>query len=519
MRFILSLIILSISFMGYSLKLVDSYKIKAPFLPFIIFCSYILIIYISARLSLMFGAIIICNIIGILLFLKYVKRKDLIKELFPVYGLFFLIALVLAFILSPKILTMYDDFSHWGIISRLLVNKDALNTSLDTRVYYKSYPQATAYFIYGIVRFMGFSEGNMLFANSLFTLSGVFCIVSAFKNHIINYLLILLTIFFAFTYNIGPDALLVDTILATSAFGIFTFIYYNDLRNNLKFFLIPIFVSLVYIKNSGLFLAVFLLIFLTIKYIKKDPTVPTIAALSIIVANRSWSNHIKNEFVSTGKHTMDLNQYSKGLEGNKEYIDEFTNNFIDKVMNDYFMWALIIMIVLILIISKWDKLFVKLLLASILVYSIYQIGNYFMFITSMSAGELKRMASFGRYTRTIHIFISLVSLYIINLNYDNLVAKILSLIFLGFALIFIEPSEGYTIDDLDYRYKLHDIKIKENIENNKKILLKYNDKDIGGIHKRSAMYEFDTNDLTYTHPEDNKEYNFEEYDYVLDISK
>lgn len=522
MRLILGTLVLLSSFLGYSSVIKDKFNVKNSLIPFMLVSTYIFIIAIAARLSLMLESIIIVNIIGIILFLFSLKNIKLIKSLFPEYMLYFLCIILLYIYLSPKILTMYDDFSHWGLISRLMIQKNSINTSLDSTIYYKSYPQACAYFVYGIVKFLGYSEGHMMFANALIPLYGTFTIMSVFKNKLINYILGFIIIVFAFLYNIRPYSLLVDTILSTNAFGLFVFIYYldnNEKNKKSKYFLIPMLVSLVYTKNSGLFLAIFSAIYIIIKFYKNDIKLVLISLLTIFIANKSWSNHVKFDFISSGKHSMNLSQYKRGLEGNKAYIDEFTKNFIKAILNDKFMYALLLIILLILIIKKGDKLFINLLVSIVLIYAIYQIGNYFMFITSMSAGELKRMASYDRYVRTIHLLFALITLFLINYKYNEAFIKLITLLFVLFAVVILDDPAEYVVKDLNFRYELKNIREKENIPSYKNILVKFKERDFTRLYTRVTMFEFDTDKVADTFVGDEKSFNPDEYDYVIDLSK
>ncbi|MDU2201948.1 MAG: hypothetical protein E7E32_02315 [Anaerococcus hydrogenalis] len=523
MRNILAILFLLISFLGYSCQVKDKFEVKVGFIPFILFTSYIFLIAIAARLSLMLVTIIIANLIGLLLFVKFLyNNKEILVRLFPEYFLFFISIGILSFYLYDRKFLMYDDFSHWATISRLLLRKDAINTGLDTTISFKSYPQAMAYFIYGIGRFFQFDESILMIINSIFTLSGLFCFISLTKNKVINYILTVLVIIYGFYYNIRPYCLLVDTILSTTGFAIFSFVYYYDFRkenNYLKYFLMPMFVSLVYVKNSGLFLSIFILIYIIKKYMRKDYKIIIISLGSIFLSNLSWSNHIKNEFSYTGKHSMSISQYKSGIATNHDLINAFTREFLSRVFNDYLMWALISILIILLIYKKFDKLIISLLFSTICIYVIYQIGNYFMFISSMTPGELRRLACYDRYVRTIHMFLTLIVIYVLNFNYDDYLTKILSFLILIFSIFIMPKSEEIGFNNNEFRYQLEEEKNKNKISREKKILIKFKEKDFSRIYTRASMYVFESNEITDTFPGDEKQFNKNDYDYFIDLSK
>ena len=519
---IAGLLIILLSFLGYSHRLRAKFSLDISLIPFVLATSYIFIIALGARLSLMFISIIITNIIGLYYFIRSFKNPDLYRDFFPKYLIFFVAIICLAFYLRDKIFLLYDEFSHWATISRLLIKKDAINTVLDTVIDFKSYPQTGAYFIYGLVRPIGYAESHMMLANAIFTLAGAFTYFLAVKRKILDYLIGILVIIFALIYNIRPYGLLVDTILATTSFGIFVFIDYikddNDKRK-LKFFLIPMFVSLVYIKNSALVLAAFILIYMLISFGKNGLDLVGLSIASIVLANRSWANHIKNNFENTGRHSISLSSYKAGLENSKDLVDDFTKNFLRNIRTDYLMWALLIGLVILVFVCLDKKKLIGLIVYTFTVYAFYQIGNYFMYLTSMDAGEIRRLACYDRYVRTIHIFLLLISLYVVNKNYQGIFVKIFTVSLLIFASFIIRAPEEIRLPERSFRENLIEIKNKDHIEPGKNILIKFEKRDNTRIFTRAAMFTFDTSKVKDTFPGDEKKYKESDFDYFIDLTK
>ena len=515
------LIIILLSFLGYSHKLRAKFSLDTSLIPFLLATSYIFIIALSARLSLMLISIIITNIIGLYFFIRSFKNLDLYRDFFPGYLIFFATIICLAFYLRDKIFLLYDEFSHWATISRLLIQKDAINTGLDTVIDFKSYPQTGAYFIYGLVRPFKYAERHMMLANAIFTLTGAFAYFLTVKRKVIDFIIGILLIIFALIYNIRPYGLLVDTILATTSFGIFVFIDYikdHKDRKRLRYFLIPMFVSLVYIKNSALVLAAFLIIYMLVTFGKNGLDLVGISLASIFLANRSWSNHIKNNFENTGRHSISLDSYKAGLENSKELVEDFTKKFLKNILTDYLMWALLICLVILIFICLDKKKLIRLIIYTFAVYAIYQIGNYFMYLTSMDEGEIRRLACYDRYVRTIHIYLLLINLYVINKNYQEMFVKILQASLLIFASFIIKDPEEIRLPERSFRENLIDIKNKENIEPGKSILIKFEEMDNTRIFTRAVMFTFDTSKVTDTFPQDEKKYKESDFDYFIDLS-
>lgn len=519
---IVGLLFILFSFLGFSHWLREKFSLDPGIIPFILATSYIFIIALGARFSLMLASLLITNIFGLYLFIKSFKKLDLYRDFFPKYLIFFVAIICLAFYLRDKIFLLYDEFSHWATISRLLIKKDAINTALDTVIDFKSYPQTGAYFIYGLVRPVGYAESHMMLANAIFTLSGAFAYFLAVKRKIIDYIIGILVIIFALVYNIRPYGLLVDTILATTSFGIFVYMDYikdHDDKKRLRYFLIPMFVSLIYIKNSALVLAAFLIIYMLVSFGKNGLDLVGISLASIVLANRSWSNHIKNNFENTGRHSISLSSYKSGLESSKDLVEEFTKNFLRNIRTDYLMWALLIGLIILVFVCLDKQKLIKLIVYTFIVYALYQTGNYFMYLTSMDAGEIKRLACYDRYVRTIHIYLLLINLYVINKNYQGVFAKIFTALLLIFASFIIRTPEEIRLPERSFRENLIEIKKKDHIEPGKSILIKFEKRDNTRIFTRAAMFSFDTSEVTDTFPGDEKEYKESDFDYFIDLSK
>lgn len=519
MREILAGLTLILSFMGYSHKLRDDFGLNIGLIPLVLATTYIFILAIAARLSLMIFSIVATNALGVFFFLKSLGKKSLYRDFFPAYLVFFAFIIGLVIYLRGKVFFLYDDFSHWATISRLIIEKDAINTSFDTVIDFKSYPQATAYFIYGIVRFLGYAESNMMLAQGVLNLCLGFSIFTVLKTRVFDYLIGILSLVFILFYNVRPYGLLVDTVLATMAFGTLVFINEIDFKGKSRIFLVPILLSLVYVKNSGLIFAAFSLIFLAVKTFREDKRPTLIGVLTVITAHISWRNHVKNFLGSGGRHSISLESYMAGLKSNIGGIKDFTYKFIKNIGTDKIMWVLVLVLIGLFIYYKKDKKILSLLATIIGVYGIYQIGNYLMYITSMDAGELRRLACYDRYVRTIHIYLSLVAIYMLNKNFpDKKPIKIFSILILAFATFIIEDPEEIGLKDLSFREKIWYERDKQEVEPGKNILVKYEEMDNTRILTRAVMFDLKTSTVTDTYVGDEEKFDKNDYDYYLDLS-
>lgn len=522
MRAIFATIFLILSFLGYSLFIKNKFKINTYFLPFLIFTSYISSIYVFAQLALMKEFVIISNVIGLILFVRAYRNGLKLKWLLPEYIIFFIIIGIIGFVLHDKHLYVQDDFGHWGVLARLFLRTDHLNTVHETRIDYTAYPQASAYFIYGLVRLIGYSESRMLVANAILVVSGVFCLFSSIKDYkkdIVKIILLVVLGVFACFYDIRFQSLRVDTVIATTAFGIFAYIYYTDVNNykNL-YFAIPMFVSLVLVKTSAILFASVAIAYLFIKYyrVSKKLVFTNIAAL--LMTFLSWKNHVKYNFSLGSKHAVSVNRYEKIFEQkDRETIIKISRGFLNRVRTDYFIIGLIFLLIFIYLIYNKDKIIRNLIILVISFYVIYQLGNYFTYIFSMDVGEALRLESYDRYIRTTHIYLVMISIYILNLDYN--ISNALNLL-IGALLIFtcyfsdlIAPSTQRQMEAIENFNRMRD---EKEIPPGKRILVKFKERDNSRLYTRIVMFTFDTSEVKDTFVGDEKQFNKEDFDYIIE---
>ena len=185
----IKIIFLLLAFLGFSLFIKEKFSVDTVFIPFIYVSTLSSLVYILAMLSMMKEGVYIFHISFFVIFFYYIYKKKDIAIIFKDLYLFFIIGLLLTFYLYNKEFIHYDNFSHWGRISRFLIENDRINDSRDTIISFNSYPQMSAYFIYGLTRPLGFSENYNLIANALAIFSGYFVFYKACKKSILNTLM------------------------------------------------------------------------------------------------------------------------------------------------------------------------------------------------------------------------------------------------------------------------------------------------------------------------------------------
>ena len=304
---ILKIILIIISFIGYYIVLKRKTTIKEEFIPIFLFSTIGIVEFLAGILNFMkLATICICGI-GIIFFIKEVffiiKNKEKLKFRFN-FLFFIIIALLFLYILKDAYLIHYDNFSHWGMIVKEILAENRLPNFKSTNIIFTAYPPGSACFIYYICKFIGNSEGMMLFSQSLLILAGLYSLLAfCDKYKKVNYIYVIFISIYLLVSNIFINQLLVDTvipIMALSALAII--IKYKEDSKSALVYSIPILSLLMIVKNSGCFFIIIDLIVWFIYFIKNVGTKNIfkqkylLFVLVPIVLIFLWSCHIKLVF-------------------------------------------------------------------------------------------------------------------------------------------------------------------------------------------------------------------------------
>lgn len=239
---IVKILLVLISFTGYYIYAKRKLKIKEEFIPIIIFSSIGVLEFLAGILNFMKAMAVVICIVGVVIFIKelylQIKSREKIKINFNII-IFILFAGLFAYLLKGIRLVHYDNFSHWGIVVKEILAENRLPNFLSSAITFKAYPTGTACFIYYICKFIGQTEGVMLFAQSILILSSIYT-VFAFcnKKKIINYIFGIIITIYMIIGNIFIDQLLVDTVLTAMGLGALVIIieYKSDSKKRFAMF-------------------------------------------------------------------------------------------------------------------------------------------------------------------------------------------------------------------------------------------------------------------------------------------
>lgn len=408
-------------------------KVNVHFLPIICCTSQILVLFICGLLNcLKYGAVIIYGT-GLLyaIYLFYKEKTNAIKPYLTAGYLFLCVFFAICiFALRGKVLTEYDDFTHWGMMAREILYINQYPTFKNPVIWLQTYPPGTATYIYYYSFFTENTESIWLLAQTYITLTCILCIF-AFLNK--NYIFWIIPIFVLANHILvvsGIYDLLVDTVLPMVGIaGLLFLIYeYNEGENKKKpyilLFTVPFTASVVLIKNSGLLFAVFIcagIVLLLMKDRKlslkpeKEPckVVSGLLALAApFITFFLWNRHFKYVFddASSTKMAMTSGYYKsivteKTIEEISGILKEIFIKAFTEVKCIHYFACIIILSMMVIYISRKTNNTLKMLLVTCIIYIIYTIGLAGMYVFSMPRTESVKIRSFDRYQTTVLVYI------------------------------------------------------------------------------------------------------------------
>ena len=161
-------LLLYASWMGFAFRVEQKSGIDIHFAPALVMTAQLLAVFLAGLLNLMNICVWLLFLLGLYLFAQgiYTRRADFFKAFSGVGFLFFaLFSVVLFAAMYGKEISGYDDFSHWALIVKQML-EDGRYPNFENMIIFQSYPPGAAVWIYGVCRFLGGSDGMMLTAQA-----------------------------------------------------------------------------------------------------------------------------------------------------------------------------------------------------------------------------------------------------------------------------------------------------------------------------------------------------------------
>lgn len=532
----LRLIVLMLVFISLFHLFYYKLKIDVHFIPIISFSGVISILFFAGLLNIMYVVTFIINSL-LLFYLIHILIRKRLNTQFVTVGFFFFVFMILFFavIYRGTMLTWYDDFSHWGLMAREIINNDQLPNFETPVIHFPSYPPGSALFLYYISKIMGYSEGVLFFSQSILLVSGILPLFALVKNNkLFKYTIIVLSTVLLLTANNHIFMLTVDTMLSVLSIAVLVILSYLQNNNELDrapILITPILWVLIILKNSGVFFVfISLFLFIYLSYSEKENKLlnrpKSLILLSPFILSFLWGKHVALVYTNAldTKHSFSVSNYRNVFgEKNPNEIRDILSMLTERMTNisnsdvQVFSGVLITFFV-IYIYKRMNQAKpltlnheLKLLLFSLLLYILYQASLGGMYIFSMPISEASRLAGYIRYNYTIVLYIyGVLLVYILRKDYykqtwlSNLLKSYLILVVFSFILApdnnNLSRFMGQSNEDKHLRSELLEAKGDQNIPPNKKVYIYYSDKkrvnDEDGYLRYVARYDFTTNNVS-----------------------
>lgn len=413
-------------------------QINIYFLPSLTIAIQTTILFFAGLLNILKGTTYLLWGCGLALLIFFITNDRNVKFInnYKKVGFVYLVisAAIMLFYVRGKIFTHHDDFSHWALVVKQMLSTNRYPNFEDTIITFQEYPLGSSTYIYYFAKLVGKNESLQMFAQIYTMLT---CLLPIFiytkKNQILSCGTMLFITNFLFVYNINVTDLLVDTLLPLVSMCSLLYVYrysVNFAKYHIELWLsIFYMIQIIQIKNSGIFFSAIASIWILVKARNDKAIIPRLAiALLPYVTLKLWQNHCSYVYASsaTSKHAMTTANY-KNVFASKtaEDVRSICHAMLKFSLTYKDVWFIFLCLIFAGIIcftvTKANrKMFVKIFIFNLIMYTTYQIGMLAMYLYSMPEAEAATLSSSSRYCKTILIAI----LYGIMLLYLKIISDV-----------------------------------------------------------------------------------------------
>lgn len=394
-------------------------KIGVYYLPAFTIAAQFMVLFAAGLLNLLGQAATVMYLFGLLLFAAALRREKkalLLPYLNWGYGVLVIATGMILLAVKGKEFATYDNFSHWAIVVKTMLNADRFPNFMDSAIQFQSYPLGASAYIYYFCKMIYSGESMQMLAQAFMMLCMMlpwFAILK--KNSAAGTLFLVLMANFLLCYNVEIYDLPVDTLLPLAGMAAMLFLYREclekpDSQTNHIYCAIPFLCLLSQIKSSGVFFVAAAAVLLLVTIKKKEDILPHCAVCaSPLVMMYLWSRHCDYVFTnaSTSKHSIDLENYSivfgeKGAEDIRMIIKGVLEYAVSRRELIFLvLWIAVLGILAFAAQRSVPKTYVKFVAGVLGIYAVYTVGLIGMYLFSMPLAEA--FGSMERYMKTIDI--------------------------------------------------------------------------------------------------------------------
>ncbi len=460
MRFIIGIIIFWISIFSIKIFIENKFKIDKIFSLALTFTFIGLYLFILGIINMMKLGSLILIFLAIIYFIYLIYKKEItIKSIFnslknPINLIMIIMFILITIVSSNLHLIHYDNYSHWGLIVRVLFDFDRLPNFENNYLLFKGYQPGSACFIYLMGLLCGKKDYVMIIGQNYLVFvyfSVLFNCIKNKKDILKGLLLVCFYIFIVVTSYISYNNLLVDTLVGVIFIvGLLIVEHYKKDLKKVFIYTIPVMVYLLLVKNIGLVLDGFICLYILFisfkdKKLKEGIKYVVYSGLILLFVLLVWQSHVSlvyGHWALNTKHSLSLqNIYVSlqniGFDNIISFIKMYLLNLIsfkNNLPNVYMLILNIVCFILLFLVKDKKKTFRYILLLDG-IYLFYYLLLGFMYILSMPPEEAKVLAGYSRYMMTIvDVVVGLFIVYLFKYK-DEIKYKNTFIIFISILLL------------------------------------------------------------------------------------
>lgn len=330
------------------------------------------------------------------------------------YGLFLLGMLVSLAALRGKTLSGIDNFTHWAVVVKNLLQYDRFPTFAQDAVTFTSYPLGSAAGIYYFCRHVSDGEWAFMLGQTYMMLSMLLPLFACGKG-LAAAILMAVVGNFILCYDIPITELLVDTLLPLTAGAMLVSVARGceETGNAVYRYSLPMLVLTLNVKNSGLFFCVLGLLLMWRLLRKRNESLKPllIMALALLAVSSLWKHHCAYVFINS-----QMSQHAVSMEYFKMRLAERTAKDMARILRGVVSYTLTRKTLGYL--AAWlaaalgcawlggrRKHWGILAAACVGLYAAWTVALAGMYLFSMSTQEALELLSIERYCRTMDILL------------------------------------------------------------------------------------------------------------------
>ena len=375
------------------------------------------VLFLAGILNLLRATAWIIFLTGLVLAVQSIRKKQSAREFlcpgvafFLAFGVFFL------FQLRGSIFTSYDNFSHWGLVAKILSQSHRFPNFSDQAMTFSSYPLGSTVLVYYVGEILGSSaEWVQMYAQAM-VMVGMLVGLFAFARGAFQTIAAGAFAVFLLCCNIDFFELLVDSLLPIVALSGAALCCYYGRELSKRLWVLPVYgIFLLSIKNSGALFALFLYGYAWL--LLREEKLSFVTWLKLLAfpaaALLLWQKHVSLVYAHglLAKHSMSPRYlYRMLVRKPADQLMPIVQNMGKAVFTPSNPIFILLLFGLLLFLAARrfgkQKRPGQLLLLAAVCYVLYQIGTLGMYLLSMPLDEALRLACYDRYHKSMLMFVA-----------------------------------------------------------------------------------------------------------------